>query len=82
MGLPIVTTDVIGCRETVTDGVNGFLIPPKNAQALADAIEKLILDPDLRLRMGEQSRLKALLEFDIARIVEKHLEVYGLKHVY
>lgn len=81
MGLPIVTTDVVGCRETVTEGVNGFLIPPKNAQALAEAIEKLLLDSGLRLRMGKAGREKAVREFDIAQIIDRHLQVYGLRHV-
>ena len=81
MGLPIVTTDVVGCRETVEEGVNGFLVPPQNIPALAEAIEKLILDPSLRRRMGEAGREKAVREFDIGSIVDKHLEVYGLKRV-
>lgn len=81
MGLPIVTTDVVGCRETVEEGVNGFIVPPQNAKALAEAIEKLILNPELRGEMGENSRSKAVAEFDIAKIVTKHLEVYGLARV-
>ncbi len=78
MGLPIVTTDVIGCRETVDDGVNGFLIPPQNVHALADAIEKLIINPSLRQKMGNAGREKAVREFDIGTIVERHLDVYGI----
>jgi N,N'-diacetylbacillosaminyl-diphospho-undecaprenol alpha-1,3-N-acetylgalactosaminyltransferase len=81
MELPIVTTDVVGCRETVDEGVNGFLIPAKNALALADAIESLINNKDLRHRMGEKSRIKAMKEFDVDKIVDKHLEVYGLQNV-
>lgn len=81
MGLPIVTTDVVGCRETVDDGINGFIVPPYNASALSDAIKKLLDDPDLRSRMGKAGREKALREFDVATIVDKHLEVYGLKRV-
>lgn len=81
MGLPIVTTDVVGCRETVDEGINGFLVPPYNALALAEAIKKLIENPDLRSRMGQAGREKALREFDVATIVDKHLEVYGLKRV-
>jgi len=81
MGLPIVTTDVVGCRETVDQGVNGFLVPPYNASALSDAIKKLLDDPDLRSRMGQAGREKALREFDVATIVDKHLEVYGLQRV-
>ncbi|MDO9206925.1 MAG: glycosyltransferase family 4 protein, partial [Sulfuricurvum sp.] len=81
MGLPIVTTDVVGCRETVDEGINGFLVPPQNAQALADAIEKLILNPSLREKMGKSGREKAIREFDIGTIIAKHLEVYGLRNV-
>lgn len=82
MGIPIVTTDVVGCRETVENNVNGFIVPPQNAKALAEAIEKLLLDSSLRLQMGEAGRKKSLREFDIRTIVDKHLEVYGLKRVH
>ena len=82
MGLPIVTTDVVGCRETVENEKNGFLVPPKNSHALADAIEKLILDPSLRKKMGKEGRKKAIREFDIGTIIAKHLDVYGLKDVH
>lgn len=82
MGLPIVTTDVVGCRETVDNGINGFLVPPYNASALVDSIKKLLDDPDLRSRMGQAGRAKAIQEFDISTIIEKHLEVYGLKDVH
>lgn len=82
MGLPIVTTDVVGCRETVDDSVNGFMIPPKDPLALANAIDKLLSDSQLRMRMGEASRIKAVSEFDIDTIVSKHFEVYGLKRVH
>lgn len=81
MGLPIVTTDVVGCRETVVNGINGFIVPPKNGNALAEAIETLILNPFVRKRMGEAGREKAVDEFDMDIIVTKHLEVYGLKRV-
>lgn len=81
MGLPIITTDVVGCRETVDEGITGFLVPPQNAQALADAIEKLILNPSLREKMGKAGREKAIREFDIGTIIAKHLDVYGLRNV-
>jgi N,N'-diacetylbacillosaminyl-diphospho-undecaprenol alpha-1,3-N-acetylgalactosaminyltransferase len=76
MGIPIVTTDVPGCRETVEDGVNGFLVPHKNAAALAGAIEKLLTNPELRSVMGKSGREKAEREFDVRRIVQQHLELY------
>ncbi|HEX5623965.1 MAG TPA: glycosyltransferase family 4 protein, partial [Sulfuricurvum sp.] len=81
MGLPIVTTDVVGCRETVENGKNGFLVPPKNSHALAEAIEKLILYPSLREKMGKAGREKAIREFDIGTIIDKHFQAYGLQHV-
>lgn len=81
MGLPIVTTDVVGCRETVENGINGFIVPPRDTMALAEAIEKLLLDENLRLSMGKESRQKALREFDLGTIVDQHLEVYGLHRV-
>lgn len=56
MGRPIITSDAPGCRETVRDGDNGFLVPPRNAAALAQAMEKLVSDADLQARMGQRSR--------------------------
>jgi len=55
-GLPAVTTDVPGCRDVVADGENGLLVPARDAAALADAIERLVQDADLRKRMGERAR--------------------------
>ena len=54
-GLPLVATDTVGCREVVIDGHNGYLVPIKNAEKLAVAIEKLILDIPLRKLMGKES---------------------------
>ena len=66
-GLPIITTDNVGCRETVDDGKNGFLIEVKNSKALELAMEKMINMPHLELElMGNFSRNKAELEFDEA----------------
>lgn len=81
MGLPIITTDVVGCRETVENAINGFIVPPKDSLALAKAIEHLLKDENLRKKMGKKSRLKAVQEFDIATIIDKYLEVYGLQRV-
>lgn len=75
-GLPLVTCDVIGCRETVTDGVNGFLVPPWDVDALASAIKRLLDDPAMRERMGRASREKALAEFDECIVIEKTMAVY------
>lgn len=75
-GLPIVTTDVPGCRETVDEGINGFKVPPRNVDQLVDRLERLIVDPDLRERMGRASRKKAEQEFSVDKVVEQHIELY------
>lgn len=75
-GRPIVTTDVPGCREVVSEGVNGFLVPPQDPKSLATAIEKLIADPLLREKMGTTNRLRAELEFANAIIIQQTQTVY------
>lgn len=75
-GKPIVTTDVPGCRTVVHDGVNGLLVPPRDAEALADAITQLVEDPLLREMLGKAGRQRAELEFSCASIVEQTLDVY------
>ena len=77
-GLPVVTADNSGCREVVDEGQNGFLVPARDPAALADALEKLILDPQLRKRFGEKSRAKAESEFDIRLILKQTADVCGL----
>lgn len=62
-GRPIVTTDVAGCREVVQDGVNGLLVPPNQPEALAQALETLITDPQLRRQMGLAGRQMVLDRF-------------------
>lgn len=74
--LPLVTTDVPGCREVVTDGVDGLLVPAKDAAALAAAIAKLSEDPALCERLGAAARRKALAEFDERSVIERTLGVY------
>ena len=76
-GLPIVTTDTVGCREVVSDGENGFLVPVKSVEPLADALEKLIKDPSLRRRMGALGRIRAERLYDTRKISSSTLEVYS-----
>ena len=76
-GLPIVTTDTVGCREVVSDGENGFLVPIKSVEPLADALEKLIEDPSLRRRMGALGRIRAERLYDTQKISSSTLEVYS-----
>ena len=77
-GRAIVTTDHTGCREAVEHTVNGLLVPIKNAQATAEAIEILLLDSTLRQSMERMSRKKAEEEFDIRLIAEKTVGVYSI----
>lgn len=75
-GLPCVTTNVPGCREAVIDGENGLLVPPRDHQALADALHRLILNPDLRLQMGNRGRSMAATEFASSIVCLQTLKVY------
>jgi glycosyltransferase involved in cell wall biosynthesis len=75
-GLPLVTTDVPGCREVVTDGVDGLLVPVRDGKALASAIARLHDDPSLRSRLGAAARRKVLAEFDERIVVARTMAVY------
>jgi glycosyltransferase involved in cell wall biosynthesis len=75
-GLPIVTTNVPGCREVVEDGVEGLLVPACDADALAEALAKLIADPVLRARMGAAARARAEAEFGMEAIIDQTLKLY------
>lgn len=75
-GLPLVTTDVPGCREVVIDEVDGLLVPPRDAESLANAIARLHDDPALAQRLGETARSKALAKFDECIVIERTLAVY------
>lgn len=68
MGRPIITTDVPGCRDTVHDGVNGYMVPARDAATLAHAMLKLIKYPDLLAPMGERGRQMAEEKFDVHKI--------------
>lgn len=75
-GLPLVTTDVPGCRDVVTDGVDGLLVPVRNAEALASAIARLQDDAMLGARLGAAARTKALACFDERLVVASTIAVY------
>jgi glycosyltransferase involved in cell wall biosynthesis len=75
-GLPIVTTDTPGCREVVAHGLNGLLVPVGDSKALADALGKLISDADLRQRLGEQSRIRAVTEYSLETVIRETLAIY------
>lgn len=78
VGRPIVTTNSIGCKDVVDDGVNGFLIPVKDSEALAQKLRILIEDKALRVKMGKAARAKAEQEFALENVIKKHLEIYNI----
>jgi len=77
-GKPVVTTDAPGCRATVRDGRNGFLVPIKSPQSLATALEKLILNLSLRRKMGAESRAIATDVFSKEKITSEIIKIYEM----
>jgi glycosyltransferase involved in cell wall biosynthesis len=75
-GCALIATDVPGCREVVEHEVDGLRVPVKDGPALADAIERLALDPALRARLGRAAREKAVARFDERTVVGDTIEVY------
>lgn len=71
MSLPVVTTNVRGCRNAVDSGVTGLVVQPKNAEALAEALRNLLSDPVATKTMGQAGRKKAEKDFDKRIILEK-----------
>jgi glycosyltransferase involved in cell wall biosynthesis len=78
MARPVITTDAPGCRETVVDGKNGLLVPPRDAKALADAMEKLILEPHRLPPMAAASRALAEGKFDVHAVNASIIAAAGL----
>jgi glycosyltransferase involved in cell wall biosynthesis len=77
-GLPVVATDVRGPAEQVMDGMTGFSVPAGNASALGSALGRLVRDPDLRARMGQAGRQRALDCYDEAKVLARTLDLLGL----
>ncbi len=76
MSRPIVSTTIPGVAEIVEDGINGTLVPPRDATALAEAIEGLLDDPQLREQYGAAGRLKAEREYDDREVARRYVEEY------
>jgi len=76
VGLPVVATEVGGVPELVENEVTGFLIPPRDPDALAEVLQRLIADSELRRRMGQAGREKALKEFTLRRMIKETERVY------
>jgi glycosyltransferase involved in cell wall biosynthesis len=75
-GRPIVATDVAGCRDVVAHGRNGFLVPSNDPAALAEALERLIKDESLRVRMGAAGREIVLGKYTSWQVNAATLRVY------
>ena len=75
-GLPVIATDIRGCRQVVSHGQSGLLVPLHDPVRLAAAIEELVVDPALRQRMGIAGRRKAEAEFDDRAVVSKTMDAY------
>jgi glycosyltransferase involved in cell wall biosynthesis len=78
MGRAVITTDAPGCRETVVDGDNGFLVPVKSVDALAEAMARFITDPTLAARMGQRGRQLAEEKYDVHKVNAVMLKEMGL----
>ncbi|HET7223293.1 MAG TPA: glycosyltransferase family 4 protein [Rhodanobacteraceae bacterium] len=73
---PLITTDMPGCRDVVTDGVDGLIVPPRNVDALCVAIARLLDAPELARKLGLAARAKTLAEFDERIVIRRTLETY------
>jgi len=80
VGRAVITTDAPGCRETVIDGENGFLVPVQDAHRLASAMERFLDEPELRLSMGRRSREIAEEKYDVNKVTAQMLSHMGLVH--
>ena len=76
-GLPVVTTDVTGCRSAVVHNETGLIVPSKNVEALEKSIGKLLDSPRLRSAMGANAREFAVLNFDVNRLSATHISVWN-----
>jgi len=76
-GRPVVSTTMPGCRDFVIDGVNGFLVPPGDPKSLADALEKLVQNPELRAEMGAAGRKLVLDKYTTGEVNQTTFDVYN-----
>lgn len=77
IGRPIITSNSVGCKETVIDGYNGFLIQPKDVDALTERLDLFISNKELRTQMGANARKYAEEYFSIDTVIERHLSIYN-----
>lgn len=77
IGRPIITCDSVGCRDAVEEGVNGYLVTPRDAEAIAARIEELLRHPETMSAMGKASRSIAERDYDRQKVVTRHLQIYN-----
>ena len=77
LGLPVITTDVPGCRDAIIKNVTGILVPVKNTQRLTDAIIYLLKNPKINKQLGILGRQRAERLFSIDKIIENHFKIYN-----
>jgi N,N'-diacetylbacillosaminyl-diphospho-undecaprenol alpha-1,3-N-acetylgalactosaminyltransferase len=81
MRKPIVTTDNVGCRETVNNGINGYLVPIKNATLFAESVKKIACDKKILQQFGAASRKKVEQEFDVNEVNRKYFDkVFNIEY--
>ena len=77
-GLPLISTELgTGTSWVNVDGQTGLVIPPRDPQALANAINSLLADPERRHAMGQAARARALAEFTVEKMIDRVLDVYA-----
>jgi len=77
-GRAVITTDAPGCRETVEDGVNGFLVEPRDVDSLVEAMERFMMDPDLAATMGARSLELVRRNYDVRRVNDQVIAALSL----
>lgn len=80
MGRPVITTDAPGCRGTVIDGKTGFLVPVKDAQAVADRMERFIKNPELIIEMGAAGAQYCREKFDVYKVNREMCRLLNIKN--
>ncbi|MAI32888.1 MAG: glycosyltransferase family 1 protein, partial [Rhodopirellula sp.] len=75
-GRAVVTSDMPGCRDAILPDLSGLLVPARDAESLADAIEYLLQRPDVRGEMGRTGRVLAEEKYSIVSVIDSHLEIY------
>jgi glycosyltransferase involved in cell wall biosynthesis len=76
MGIPVVSTSLAGIPELIQDGRNGLLVPPRDPERLADALERLLLDPALRRRLGDAGAVDVRARFDRGKNTEALVDIF------